>query len=184
MFWAQQEAMRLGLDPTASYVLVSGLAYHANEVGECWPSVEQLMVDTRLGRRTLQRALGRIAAWPADAEEKVLTSERRPKSPTIWSGFPQPKGANVTPSRAPNLHPRAPNLQIKGATVTPEPNKENRVQEPVAAFAQNGRMSSAVDFAPGTGRIADWAQPTPECERCDGTGWVATDDGKVARCPH
>jgi len=48
-------------DPAAKLVLVS-LADHANDAGQCWPSVATLVACTELSERTVQRAIAKLVA--------------------------------------------------------------------------------------------------------------------------
>lgn len=94
----------LGLTPTQKLVLLS-LADNANDAGECYPSIAQIVQRTALSDRAVQKTIASLQSLG------LLTRISRPGTSTLYM-LTVPENGDVTPE------PRSPQGRT---TFTPEP---------------------------------------------------------------
>ncbi len=123
--------------PTVRLVLVA-LACHANDGGQCWPSVGSLAERTHLKRRTVQKALavlvegGHLSYADGERSRGGLPGRR---STTVYNVHPQPGHGRTTFTR----EPRSPLNDEKEVTDRGEPRSPVNHVHPRTTFTREPR---------------------------------------------
>lgn len=145
------------LSPTQLLVLLR-LADHANDFDLAWPAISSLEKSTRLGRRTVIRALERLAAkeWLEITSKAQLEEGLRPRcradsnvyrlliGPRLSSVTVAPDGARSSGvTVAPDAGNRCQGGTGSGVTVAPKPTNNRSMESTREPEPTNGRAPTA-----------------------------------------
>ncbi len=106
------------LKPTKRLILLA-LADHANDEGECYPSIERLCLRTGLGERTVQNNIRQLTeAGFLEIETgggRKNCNLYRIKTPHIFTKTPQQMhpAADAPPNKTPHIIPKTPHIFTK-----------------------------------------------------------------------